>query len=323
MKKIYTLAIFICSFSLAFSQQDEQYTQFMHYKQGFNPAYVGSDGAPSVSALVRNQWIGIDGAPQTQLLTFNMPAVNNRVGVGASVSRQTIGVTENYNADAAYAYHVPFARGILSMGLQASVRLMRINFSELQGTQPIDTDGSIPADYQSRYVPNFGAGIYFYKGNDVYFGISVPRILESNIDLADSKEPISREYRHFYAMGGVKFKVGEKVQLQPQMLVKYVTGAPFDTDVNLNLIFSDRFTTGISYRIGGNKNNNIGESVSLLLAAEISENIMFGVSYDATLSELKDYNSGSIEGVVRYFFAGKSKGEKFDGPGRSRDPRFF
>ncbi|MDX1940789.1 MAG: type IX secretion system membrane protein PorP/SprF [Saprospiraceae bacterium] len=323
MKKIYTFAIFIGGFTLAFSQQDEQYTQFMHYKLGFNPAYAGSEGAPSISALVRNQWIGIDGAPQTQLLTFNMPAVNNRVGIGASVSRQTIGVTENYTADAAYAYHLPFARGYLSLGLQASVRLLRVNFSELQGTQATDTDGAIPADYQSRYIPNFGAGIYFYKGNDLFFGVSVPRILESNIDLADSKDVLSREVPHFYAMGGVKIGLGEKVQLQPQILVKYVTGAPFDADVNLNLIFSERFTTGISYRIGGNKNNNIGESVSLLLAAEISENIMFGVSYDATLSELKDYNSGSVEGVIRYFFAGKSRGEKFDEPGKSRDPRFF
>lgn len=323
MKNILTLLISLCFVSSVFAQQEEQYTQFMHYKQGFNPAYVGSDGAPSISALVRNQWIGIDGAPQTQLITFNMPAVNNRVGLGASVLRQTIGVTENYTADAAYAYHIGLGRGILSFGLQASVRLLRINFSEVQGTQPIDTDGAIPADYQSRYIPNFGAGIYFYKGNQVFFGISVPRILESNIDLADSKDIISKEFRHFYAMGGVKFNLSNNVQMQPQILFKYVTGAPFDADVNLNLIFSDRFTAGVSYRLGGNKNNSVGESVSLLLGAEISKNLMFGISYDSTLSELKNYNSGSVEGVVRYFFKGKSEGSEFDGPRKSGDPRFF
>ncbi len=323
MKNILTLIIFICFANFVWSQQEEQYTQFMHYKQGFNPAYVGSDGAPSISALVRNQWLGIDGAPQTQLITFNTPIVNNRVGVGASVLRQTIGVTENYTADAAYAYHIGLGRGTLSLGLQASVRLLRVNFNELEGTQPIGTDGAIPADYQSRYVPNFGAGIYFYKGNDVFFGISVPRILESNIDLADSKDVISKEFRHFFAMGGVKFNLSDKMQMQPQVLFKYVTGAPFDADVNLNLIFNERFTAGVSYRLGGNKNNSVGESVSLLVGAEISKNIMFGISYDSTLSALKNYTSGSVEGVVRYFFKGKSEGKEFDGPRNSRDPRFF
>ena len=95
MKPVYTLLL--CCFSLAlFAQQEEQYTQFMYYKLGFNPAFAGKDGAPTLSALVRTQWIGIDGAPQTQLLTFNTPALNGRVGIGGTIARQTIGVTENY-----------------------------------------------------------------------------------------------------------------------------------------------------------------------------------------------------------------------------------
>ena len=326
MKNIFTAIILLCCATTWLrGQQEEHYTQFMYYKLGFNPAAAGSDVAPNVTALVRNQWVGIDGAPQTQLISLNTGLVNNRVGLGVSVLRQTIGVTENYTADAAYAYRVPLGRGILSMGLQGSVRLMRINFSQLQGTQPIGTDGAIPGDLQSRYVPNFGAGIFLHRGNDVCFGIAVPRILQSNIDLADSPDLISREARHFFAMGGVTLKAGDNVDIQPQLLLKYVTGAPFDTHVNVNMIFNEKFMTGVSYRIGGAKNSGLGESLSLLLGIELSEQITFGLSYDATLTELRKYNSGSFEGVLRYFFAGKPGSTQggADTPSPKRDSKFY
>ena len=71
-----------------------------------------------------------------------------------------------------------------------------------------------------------------------YFGFSVPRLLENNIDLADSGDVISREVRHVFFMGGLTIPLGEKVDLQPQVLLKYVGGAPFDGDVNIICIIA-------------------------------------------------------------------------------------
>ncbi len=305
MKKITTLVALLFLSLCVFGQQEEQYTQFMYYRLGYNPAFAGQDQTTTVSAIVRNQWLGIEGAPQTQLVTFNMPLLNNRVGVGGSITRQTIGVTQYYTVDAAYAYHIRVGNGWLGLGLQGSVRLLRIDFSRVQGTQPIELDGAIPsAGYQSRYVPNFGAGIYYHSKN-AYFGISVPRLLESNIDLADNQGVISKEVQHFYAMGGVRIPAGDNIQIQPQVLFKYVSGAPFDGDVNVNLVFMEKFTTGVSYRLGGSKRNSVGESVSLLIGAHLSENITLGLAYDATLTELRSYTNGSVEAMLRYSFGGR------------------
>ncbi len=310
MKNVFLLLIILGFSALAFGQQEAQFTQFMFNKQSFNPAFVGQDRVANISAIVRNQWVGIDGAPQTQMINFNAPLAQNRVGLGGSIARQTIGVTENYTADAAYAYHIELGRGRLGLGVQASVRLMRVNFSRLQGTQPIETDGAVPLDFQSRYVPNFGAGLY-YGGQNMYVGFSIPRLLENNIDLADSRDVITRETRHFYAMAGARFNLGDNVEVQPQVLLKYVMGAPFDGDVNVNFVFVDKFIAGASYRIGGSKTSAVGESISALLGTYINDNILFGLSYDATLTELRNYNSGSFEGVLRYFFGGK--------PGKAED----
>ena len=52
------------------AQQDAQYTQYMYNTVSVNPAYAGSRGHLSIAGLYRNQWLGLDGAPETQ--TFNI-----------------------------------------------------------------------------------------------------------------------------------------------------------------------------------------------------------------------------------------------------------
>ena len=317
MRLFISLLALCCTFQGLFAQQEEQFTQFMHYKLGLNPAYAGSAGdGISFAGLVRNQWSGLDGAPQTQLVSFSTIAWGENVGLGANILRQTIGVTSNYSLETAYSYRIPAPRGYLHLGLQASARMIRTDFAKLRGTQPIGQDPALPQTLQSRLVPNFGAGAYYYTDN-FYLGISVPRLIQNNIDLSDDGGTISREVRHTYLMGGFIVPLAENIQLQPQALFKYVQGAPFDADVNLSLIFMEKFITGASYRIGGSKENGLGESVSLLFSAMIAERMLLGFSYDATLSELRRYSNGSVEAVLRFFFAGKSSSKIVE------DPRFF
>ena len=317
IKYIYILSsclFFITPALLA--QQEEQFTQFMYYKQGINPGYAGSEEALTLTAFSRNQWLGLEGAPQTQLVSIVAPVLNQRIGIGGNILRQTIGVTDMYTLDGMYAYRLKVPRGFLGIGIQASVRMLRVDFSSLQGTQPIAQDEAVPEGIQSKFVPNFGAGIY-YNARNFYLGFSVPRLLNANIDLANDGGVIAKEVTHAYLMSGGIIPISDQLQLQPQILLKYVKGAPFDADVNFNLIIANKFTTGLSYRIGGSKESGIGEAISLLLGIQLSENILLGLSYDATVSELRKYNSGTIEGMVRYRVGRKDETEDVD------NPRFF
>lgn len=316
MKNIYLILSLLVVATLARGQQEDQFTQFMYYKMGFNPAYAGSQDGPTITALVRNQWLGLEGAPQAQLLTFNMPLFSSRVGFGASVMRHTIGATTRLTAETAYAYRIRMGRGVLGLGLQGSIRLFQVNYDKVESTQPKESDEAIPVGVQSRYVPNFGAGFY-YSNNRFFLGFSIPRLLHNSIDLADVGTILSREVSHVYGMVGMLFDAGDNLQLQPQMMLKYVKGAPFDADINMNVIFSEKITTGISYRLGGSKTNGIGESVSLIFGIQLSDDFLLGLSYDYTLSELRTYNSGSLEGVLRYSIGGRSQGKEYI------SPRFF
>lgn len=313
MKRNILLAIsFVLSLSV-YAQQEPQMTQYMYNKFQFNPAYAGSLDGPCITGLYRHQWFGIDGAPVSQYLSFHTPLLNKRIGLGANLWHNTIGLSEMYNLDIGYAYRIPVSRGHLGIGLSASARHFRQLYSDARPTQ--QGDAAIPVGQQSKYVPNFGVGLYF-SSQKFYVGASAPRLLQNNIDFADDGVVLSKEVRHLYLMGGVLFDLSENVKLQTQVLLKYVNRAPWDADANLSLIMLDKYTFGVSWRIGGDLDSNIGESVDLMLGAQVSDNIFLGVAYDVPLSDIRVHTSGSAEGVVRYCF-GSSEGDEY------QNPRFF
>ncbi len=317
IKHFTTLLFFFIGFTTLLAQQDQQYTQFMFYKLGYNPAYAGSNESACITALHRSQWLGLEGAPETQVLTFNMPLLYNRIGIGMNLTRNVIGITERYTLDGAYSYRIPMGRGRLGIGLQASIRHLSVDYSDerLTATQGVSADGAIPAGRQTRYVPNFGFGIY-YNSPSFFLGVSLPRLLENSIDFNETGEVFSEEVRHFYLMGGVLIPLGEIVALQPQVLLKYAMNTPFDAEGNLSLIFLEKYAVGVTYRVGGSSEIGAGASADLMLSAHITKQIMVGAAYDVVLSELRDYNSGSIEAILRFCF-NQPEGKEIV------NPRFF
>ena len=321
MKKI-LLFTFLLSTFLSHAQQDQQYTQFMYNKLGYNPAYAGSMGLISATGLIRSQWLGLEGAPTTQLMSVDASLYEQRVGLGFNVVRHSIGISNRYDFDAAYTYRVPVGNGLLGFGIQGTARYLNANFADerLIAIQAPSTDAAIPMGMQSKLLPNFGVGIY-YNDDRSYLGISAPRLIENNIDFAQQATITSREVRHFYLMGGYLFQLSEQVQLQPQALIKYTAQVPLDIDLNISAILSQRYMIGGTFRMGGSAIGGPVESVDLLFSAQIKNNIIFGISYDVTVSELKSYNSGSIEAMVRYTFKGMELGKKEEG--EYENPRFF
>lgn len=317
MRKI--LFTFICAlFAIAsYAQQEQQYTQFMYNKLAYNPGYAGSHETACITGIVRSQWLGLEGAPNTQIVSFDMPVRNQRVGIGANLTRNTIGISQKLTLDGAYAYRIRMSNGTLGLGVQASIRYFNNDFTDpdLVSTVPLSMDGSIPVGQRSKYVPNFGAGAYF-NNDKFYFGISVPRFINNNIDFNEVGSILSREALHGYLMAGYRFDINESVAFKPQILMKYATNSPFDADINASFIFSNKYTAGLTYRIGGSTQTGTGESFDLMIGAQITDHVLFGLSYDITLSEIKDYSNGSIEGVVRYCI-GSSEGEDIV------NPRFF
>ncbi|MDW8483889.1 MAG: type IX secretion system membrane protein PorP/SprF [Saprospiraceae bacterium] len=289
--------------SSLFAQQEPQYTQFMFNKLSYNPGYAGSFVSPTLTAIYRGQWFGIEGAPNSQLLSYTQPLLNERLGIGLAASRFSVGITRALTIDLVYSYRVPMRRGHLGIGLQPSVRNFWQNWNDerLYSATPATIDVSIPTGLRSKWLVNFGFGLYY--SNDErgwYVGAAVPRFLQNNIDFSEFGTELSREERHFNAMGGFTLRVDEGWEIIPQALLRYVPRAPFSAEVNVMAGLRRKFYGGLTYRSGGDV--GYGESLDILAGIQVTKNLFFCASYDIGLTRLQRLSTGAVEATARWWF---------------------
>ncbi|MEZ4894519.1 MAG: type IX secretion system membrane protein PorP/SprF [Saprospiraceae bacterium] len=57
----------------ATAQQEQMYTQFMYNKLAYNPGSAGSFVSPTLTAVYRHQWIGLEGAQMLRWYLTHSP----------------------------------------------------------------------------------------------------------------------------------------------------------------------------------------------------------------------------------------------------------
>lgn len=278
--------MFFAGLSGVSAQQDAQFTQYMYNTQVFNPAYVGTTRHTSVSALHRQQWVGVEGSPQTSTVSLNAP-LKKGLGIGGTFIHDAIGVTNEANASVDIAYRLKLDRQYtLSMGIKVGMNYMSTNFDELQIFQPGEAIGQGPA---RRISPTAGAGVYYYS-RKFYAGLSVPNFVPTTVSETDPVLTV-RERIHANFIMGYVHKVNRDLKIKPAGIIQYVNGAPVNWQASTNLLFKDKFVGGLAYQW---KNN-----ASVLLGLYIKERTFIGYTYDFDWSALRKFNSGSHEVFLR------------------------
>jgi len=303
------------------AQQDKMFSQYMFNMMALNPAYAGSRDVLSATALYRNQWGGLEGAPQTATFTLDMPVNRERVGLGVQLFNDRVGLETWTGGMLSYAFRIKLGeRSTLALGLQGGATSFRwdLTNANLGSSQ---ADPAFSANF-TKILPNFGTGIYLSNDRS-YLGVSVPYLIENSLSENSMGSQQAKVRRHFYGMMG--FVIGRNnVKLKPSMLVKYVNGAPLSLDGNLNLWFSDRIAFGVSYRhnrfstyagqIQEEPDGNVlaGDALVGMIELQLSDQFRLGYSYDWTRNRLNQsrqfLNIPTHEIMLRYEFGfSKSK----------------
>lgn len=315
MKYIYI--VLLSFFSLTgWGQQDGQFTQFMFNKQYYNPAYSGIRGVPTINALYRKQWLGFNGAPENQQVAYNMSILDNKVGLGLLLQRQSIGITQQIGGTFSYSYSI-VQTDLLSVkfGLQGSFEQFSINFANEKNIIREPGDPSTRDEDTQLSSGNVGAGLYIGH-TKAYVGFSIPNILESTIGVNDAGTLTATKARHTYIMAGVAIPLGDKIRLLPAGLLKSVSNAPIGYDANLGIEFLQALTVGASYR---SSLGDEGDSIDFLLHYLIKNRMGIGVAFDNPMSPIKDFSKGSIELLLQYDLRSRDN----IGTEDMSNPRFF
>jgi type IX secretion system PorP/SprF family membrane protein len=282
----------------------------MYNTLAINPAYAGSRGALTMTALHRSQWVSFKGAPMTQTLTMHSPVRNDYNGLGLSLMNDKIGPTNNTAVFGSYAYIMTLTKkSKLALGLSAGINIYQADLNNLLLDEPYDP--VFVSDIQNRITPNFGFGIY-YSRERFYAGLSAPYLLENSyatVKLDNGNLLTSNERRQYYFITGALFNLSNDLALKPTVLVKSTVAAPIQADLTATFIIMEKLLVGAMYRTG--------DAVGVLAGLNISDQLTLGYSFDFSLGlETSRYNNGSHEIMLRYDFI-------YPGKKQIHSPRHF
>ncbi|WP_222983060.1 type IX secretion system membrane protein PorP/SprF [Flagellimonas meishanensis] len=301
-KRLFVAFFLLFSF-VAQAQQDPQFTQYMYNTLSVNPAYAGSRGHLASLLMHRSQWVGINGAPNTQVLSMDSPVKEN-IGAGLVLANDALGPASEFFVDGNVSYTVQLdsANRRLSFGLKFGGRLFNVDFSKGLVDDP---DVAFQNNIANKFFPTLGAGLYYHTGK-AYLGFAVPNFFSQNHYDVEEQE-IAAERLHYYLIGGKVIDMTPEIKFKPAFFVKWVPGAPLIADVSANVLLKETFTFGLSYRWD--------DSFSALLGLQISPELNAGYAYDLTTTNLGSYTSGTHEIFLRYEFKTVEK--------KLKSPRFY
>ena len=301
MKKTLTLFIFLIFSAAVFAQQEAQYTNFMYNQQVYNPAFVGSRKTPSFTGIHRSQWLGFVGAPSSQLISFQTPIMRQSAGVGGTISRYQIGVSYAWFGSGAYSYNLRITQDLdLRLGMHASLHYRGYEFSDPKVVTVSQNDPSLSdGGFSSKYSANVGIGVHVTYKDMFYFGASSPALYPNDLSFSAIGNNPAELSPHRYFMVGATIPVSDDLELMPNALLKWVDDAPLDADVNFSMRYMKKVTAGLTARVGGDRGSII-ESIDALLFFQFQQKIGAGLAYDLTVSKIRNYQSGSIELILRY-----------------------
>jgi type IX secretion system PorP/SprF family membrane protein len=293
MRKLLALGLYslIAGTMVLHAQQDPQYTQYMYNQNVINPAYAGTQDGLTATALYRQQWAGVAGAPET--LTFaGSTSIGDRVGIGLSVISDQIGPVQEKNFYGDFSYRIPVSdKTTLALGLKAGFTFHDVNLATIRTTVP--GDDAFANQVNENYF-NVGTGAFLY-GSNWYVGASVPNLLRAvHLDESENESGanLGSETQHFFVTTGYVFDLSETVKMKPHVLIKGAFNAPVSFDLNTNFLFNDTFEVGVSYRYQ--------DSFSGLVGMNLTESLKVGYAYDRVTSEINVVADASHEIFLTY-----------------------
>ncbi|MFP4620998.1 MAG: type IX secretion system membrane protein PorP/SprF [Bacteroidales bacterium] len=292
-RKIFLIAslLFFASAGITKAQQMPQYTQYTWNDYMINPAVAGTHNYLQVRAFSRMQWMGINGAPQTHSISVYGPTGDQPMGYGGYIYSDYTGPTSRLVFKGSYAYNIPInsniriSGGISLGGIQYKVDGTQFNtqaIEEIWGQDPV-IDGTV----RSTFIPDASAGFYMYS---TYFfaGISAHQLIGNKLNkITPEQIGVNRLKQHFYLAGGYNFILNRDFTIQPSLLVREMFPSPPQAEITARAIYQRIAWAGLAYRTN--------DAFAFMAGYNHENRWYFGISYDVTYSQLRQYSGGSIE----------------------------
>jgi len=316
------IIILTCGFlaTVAFGQQEPQFSQYNRNPYLVNPGAAGAYDFADITMGGRMQWAGFANAPMTTYLygstalpqkdkaryypkrsTKRGPIRQSKRGVGGLkhafggyVFADQYGAFRQIKLAGTYAIHIPLSRSLnLSFGVDLGLsnrafledRAQTLNI--LTGVGNDDTYAQYTTSV-SDYTMDVGAGLYLYS-EDFYVGLSADQLTGDLVRFGLGTVDFDPKM-HYRAIAGYNFSTNNDITITPNALVKYVLYTPISVEGGVQVAFKDRFWMAASYRSS--------KTIIGMAGFNINHLLKISYSFDFSTSEVRNYNVGGHELVL-------------------------
>ena len=274
---------------LIYSQQQSYLTLYRYQMNIINPAYAGAEGKDVLSLTSRNQWMNIDNAPRTLVMSFSSERKKN-VGLGISIESDKVFIEKQTFMYIDFSYKLQINETTkLFLGLKAGGNFYKADSEGLISTSSYIDPYKISL---SRINPNFGAGLYL-KGEKLWISLSIPRFFKVKRDkdmMIGAKERI-----HNYLGMGYSFNISKDFEMKPGIMLRKVKGLPLNIEINNFFAYKNKYEIGASLVLNS--------SLSIMSLINISKGIDLGYAYQTNSgNKLSGLNLKTHEIVLRIKF---------------------
>ena len=286
------------------AQQDIQFTQYMDNTLAVNPGYAGSRGLLNATLISREQWVGMEGRPQSSTFSIHSPLSYESIGLGFTAVNDVVGPIQqtSFFVDVSYTLSFKNSNHKLAFGVKGGVNMLNSRTDELQTTD--SDDPNLLTNLRNQIDPNFGFGIYYHTPK-FFVGASSPRILEQGY----GGSVTAKAQRHYFLIAGGVFNLtkDEVWKMRPTTQLKMTPGAPLAIDLTVAAIYNKKLWLGLAHRWQ--------DSFGAFVQYQITTQFKAGLAFDQTITPLSGYNKGTFEALLSYDFVFKKDG--------IRSPRYF
>jgi type IX secretion system PorP/SprF family membrane protein len=309
LRSILTVIVSSFIFGAGFSQQVPMYSQYIMNGFLINPSFAGRDGYTTVNLTVREQWVGMSGAPSTFAASFQTrilknsfiskstavrkkivkPTKGGKVGLGGYIFNDNNGIMKRTGIQAAYAYHIPMGQtgGIpndLSFGLALTAYQFAVNTNGLI----FNPDDPLLNSYdRSVFIPDFNFGASFTTAK-FYLGFAMTNLLRGSLLLADTSTTKRNELGNYFLTGGIKFPLSTDWILEPSAFIKAsdMLLTSVQMDLTARVYYKDDYWAGMSWRTN--------DAIIMMMGLKY-DRFYFAYAFDIALTDIRKQSWGTHE----------------------------
>ncbi|MFK7933877.1 MAG: PorP/SprF family type IX secretion system membrane protein [Saprospiraceae bacterium] len=344
MKKLIYTAFFSC-LTLAVMAQDKHFTQFYAAPLTLNPALTGTfDGRYRFSTIYRDQWRKVlDNPYQTFAagLDLRFPVAgavrspyDDAAGVGLLFFTDVVPSVEFRTTQIALsgAFHKALnteSNQYLSVGFQFGITQRSIGYSNLTFNDQFDgTTGYTDATGEDLPQNNFAFGDmsvglnYSYaprRGVAFFAGVALHHVLEPQVSFYfDDENPEdsgdNKLFRQYSAQFTAQLPIADGITISPRAIAA-LQGPHLEINAGTNFRFQLGEDSPAALHLGSwvrpvtTDNSSFELDAVILMVGFEMNNVLLGLSYDATLNDLNASRQGQGAFEISVAYLGNYENE--------------